>query len=145
MILRADIIVETRTWLDVPWRHQGRSRDGVDCVGLPVMVGEALGVWDVPKEQYIRDYTMRPQPSEFLRLVKTHMKRIPMASARNGSVLIFREPRVPCHAGILEVDSAGQRWLYHAYAVTRKVIREAMSDEREERCMMAFDYHGVEA
>jgi cell wall-associated NlpC family hydrolase len=33
------IVSAARSWLGVPWRHQGRTRQGVDCAGLVVLVG----------------------------------------------------------------------------------------------------------
>lgn len=37
------LIVEARTWLGVPFRHQGRSRTGVDCAGFLVELMRATG------------------------------------------------------------------------------------------------------
>ncbi|HWP59522.1 MAG TPA: hypothetical protein VNL14_16640 [Candidatus Acidoferrales bacterium] len=41
-----EIIAEARTWLEVPWVHQGRSRHGVDCLGLPVNVAHHFRLTD---------------------------------------------------------------------------------------------------
>ena len=38
------IIAAARAWLGVPWRHQGRTRQGVDCAGLVVLVGREFGL-----------------------------------------------------------------------------------------------------
>jgi cell wall-associated NlpC family hydrolase len=38
------LVAEARTWLGVPFRHQGCDRAGVDCVGLVVVSARALGV-----------------------------------------------------------------------------------------------------
>ena len=46
MVTRTDIVAAARGWLGVPWRHQGRSRAGVDCVGLVVVVCRSLGLSD---------------------------------------------------------------------------------------------------
>ena len=44
---REAIVAEARTWLGVPWRHQGwRRTTGCDCVGLVRGVGHALGLID---------------------------------------------------------------------------------------------------
>lgn len=32
-----DLAEAARTYLGVPWAHQGRTRAGLDCVGLPVL------------------------------------------------------------------------------------------------------------
>ncbi len=33
----AKFVAAARSWIGVPWAHQGRSRAGVDCIGLVVM------------------------------------------------------------------------------------------------------------
>ena len=33
-----EVVREARTWVGVPFRHQGRSRSGVDCGGIIVVV-----------------------------------------------------------------------------------------------------------
>jgi cell wall-associated NlpC family hydrolase len=37
------VVNEARSWLGVPFRHQGRDRNGIDCVGLPIVVLQTLG------------------------------------------------------------------------------------------------------
>ena len=34
-VTREMVVAEARTWIGVKWRHQGRTREGVDCIGLP--------------------------------------------------------------------------------------------------------------
>lgn len=46
----ADVSREARTWLGVPFHWQGRTLAGLDCGGLPAMVGEALGALLQPLE-----------------------------------------------------------------------------------------------
>lgn len=38
------LLAEILTWQGVPWHHQGRTRAGVDCVGLIVAALAAQGV-----------------------------------------------------------------------------------------------------
>ncbi len=45
MIRGADIVMEARRWLGVPFQHQGRTKFGVDCVGLVLCVRHALSPW----------------------------------------------------------------------------------------------------
>lgn len=43
----ARFVAAARGWIGVPSRHQGRSRGGVDCIGLVVMAARDCG-YDVP-------------------------------------------------------------------------------------------------
>lgn len=43
VLKRADIMRVVRSFVDVPYKHQGRGRMGIDCVGLLCGVAEELG------------------------------------------------------------------------------------------------------
>lgn len=45
------------TYLDVPFQHRGRSRRGLDCIGLLVMIARAFGVTVYDQQVYGRDPT----------------------------------------------------------------------------------------
>ena len=40
---RREIIMAARAWIGTPYKHQGRGRAGLDCVGLMIEVGDAVG------------------------------------------------------------------------------------------------------
>ena len=54
----AAVVREARTWVGVPFRHQGRDRNGIDCVGLPIVVLKSLGI-TVPEFAPL-DYPRQP-------------------------------------------------------------------------------------
>jgi cell wall-associated NlpC family hydrolase len=88
MAIRADIVAAARGWIGVPWRHQGRSRAGVDCVGLIVVVCRELGLSDYDSTVYGRD----PDPTRFLgHFTAGGATRINPLEARNGDLLVFRQ------------------------------------------------------
>lgn len=140
MTTRVEIVEEAKSWIGVPYRHAGRDRFGVDCAGLIIKTAHNCGISDYDTTNYPK----RPVPNDFLREMKSHLDRRPKKEAGHGSVLVFREPRHPCHSAILEIDERGERWIIHSYAPARKVIREHLSVERWSNCVMAFDYQGVE-
>ena len=51
---RQQFILEARTWIGVPWRHQGRTRQGIDCVGLLVRVAQDCGMDAIDVTSYRR-------------------------------------------------------------------------------------------
>ncbi len=43
VLKRRDIVAEARKWVGAPYRHQGRGRAGIDCVGLLIEVAKGVG------------------------------------------------------------------------------------------------------
>lgn len=61
-IFRRAVVAEAVSWEGVPWEHQGRGRNGVDCVGYLVCVARALEL-EVPDD---RTYGRSPSPRRLL-------------------------------------------------------------------------------
>jgi cell wall-associated NlpC family hydrolase len=135
---RNALVEQVRTWEGVPYKDKGRDRGGVDCIGLLILAAKDARI----SGHDTLNYPRRPVPRDFLRELKGHMDRIQKREAGHGDVLVFEEPRHPCHVGVLEADARGQLWVWHAYAVARKVVRERMTDERWSRARMAFRVPG---
>jgi hypothetical protein len=136
MKIEDQIVAAAKGWLNVPYKHAGRSRFGVDCAGLIVKVAHDVGLSDYDSVNYPR----RPVPEDFLREMRDHLVPVPVDQMGHGHVAVFREPKHPCHTGIIEVDEAGRRWVIHAYAPARKVIREPLSSAREHNVVFVFRY-----
>jgi hypothetical protein len=130
------IVAEAKTWLGVPFRDKGRDRFGVDCIGVPIKVGHALGLTTYDT----LDYPRRPNPADVLRLARAQLTERPRSEADHGMVAVFREPRHPCHVGILERDAAGLMWVIHAYLPARMVVREALTEERRLSMVSVFSF-----
>jgi cell wall-associated NlpC family hydrolase len=115
-----DVVREARTWVGVPWRHQGRSDRGVDCVGVPVLVARSLGISDYDMTNYPR----RPDGS-FISYFREHLDPVRPDEARDGDVLVFAEGRHPCHCGI-RTTRHGRPAVVHAHAGRRAVLEETL-------------------
>ena len=77
---RGEVLAEARSWLGVPYLHQGRSRLGVDCVGLLIMVARGIGISDYDVSGY-----PRVPSSDFLRAeCERLMRRIPASAGIVG-------------------------------------------------------------
>jgi cell wall-associated NlpC family hydrolase len=132
------IVVAARTWLGVPWRHQGRTRRGIDCAGLVVLVGRAMGLCDYDTSAYGR----RPAGQGFVQHFRACMDGIGIPEARPGDVLVFADAAYPCHCGFLTVKHA-QPHLLHAHALRRKVIEEPYAGEWPSKVKLAFRFRGL--
>jgi cell wall-associated NlpC family hydrolase len=54
--MSAQILVATaRDWIGTRWRHRGRSRRGIDCVGLVYLAARASGIALEDASHYGRD------------------------------------------------------------------------------------------
>lgn len=129
------IVAEARTWLGVPWRHQGRSRAGVDCAGLVVLVARTLELADHDSTAYGR----RAQGQGFVEHFRGHMEGIAVTQARPGDVLVFADQAYPCHCGFL-TERLGRPHLLHAHATRRQVIEEPYAGEWPAKIKFAFRF-----
>ncbi len=129
------IVTEARGWLGVRWRHQGRSRTGIDCVGLIVEVARALELSEYDSTAYGR----RPEGQGFVHHFRDRMTAIAIPEARPGDVLLFADHAYPCHCGI-RTDLRGAAHLLHAHALRRKVIEEPYAGEWAQKARFAFRF-----
>lgn len=97
-VTRAQVIAEARSWVGTPFHHQGRLKGvGVDCAGLLICVGKALGLSDFD----VTGYARVPDGRTLLRHCDEHMTRIPRDEAQPGDVLLMRWRRYPQHVAIV--------------------------------------------
>lgn len=121
--MRQDVVDEARKWLGVPWRHHGRNRQGVDCVGLGVVVARALAI-----TQYDSlDYSRVPHPGllDHLRIVADE---IPIASIEPGDFIAIEDSAYPYHVAFVS-EKYGVLHIIHAHARRRMVIEEPYTHE----------------
>lgn len=136
---RKDVITEARKWLGVRWRHQGRTRLGIDCAGLVILVGKALGVVDYDTTNYQR----RTHGTSFLQHFRMNMEEKAIVDVRPGDVLLFRDNQFPCHSTIVG-EIGGALTIIHAHALLKKVLEERLDQaDWMERRVACFEYRGI--
>lgn len=96
------VIKEARTWVGVPWHHQGRNRHGIDCAGLIIKIAESFGV-------FIPDLKIYPQkPDQRLMDVTTrYLLRCDLAPA---CICLFEFSNAPWHVGLYTGESLIHAW-----------------------------------
>ncbi len=132
---RLSIVEEARTWCGVPFRHQGRNRQGIDCAGLVIAIawGLRLSGYD-----YKADYRREPKPDEFIAAFRANMREKPIADRLSGDIVLIRDGRFTCHSAVIDGDN-----MIHAFATRRKVVKERFTDDWLNRCTYCFAYPGV--
>ncbi len=119
---RDDIVVAARSWLGTRWVHQGRTRRGIDCAGLIVMVGRELEILSYDDKV---NYQRHTHGQDFMKPFKKHMDQKPIPDARPGDVLLFRDHAYPCHSSIV-AERRHKPTIIHAYAQERIVTEELL-------------------
>lgn len=133
MTTRQQIVDEARKWEKTRWHHQGRSRAGVDCIGLVIRVAHALGL----STYDITDYSRQPDPNMMRRLLGEHME--PVSQPQIGDVLLMKFEMEPQHVAIVT-----DRGIIHAYAQARKVTEHRLDEQWQSRIVGAYQFKGIE-
>lgn len=123
-MIRDKVIEKARSFIGIRWRHQGRTKDGLDCVGLVVCSLNECGMQIEDFTGYSRRPTNMAFINYFIERGGVHAKRSEMDI---GDILIFSERSYPCHTGFLS-SREGKPTLIHAYLPSRKVVEESFSD-----------------
>lgn len=131
----ADIVAEARRWLGVRWRHQGRSREGVDCAGLVIQVAKATrrSTFDCT------DYAREAVDEAMIEICSQHLIRIPMSSIRPGDVAVFRFEHQR-HIAVIGDYLYGGLSTIHAYAPSRRVVEMRLDEAWRNRMMTAWRF-----
>ncbi len=139
-VTRADVIAEARSWIGTPFKHQGRLKGvGVDCGGLLICVGKALGVSDFDTTGYARV----PYGRQLMVHCDEHLTRIGRDEFGPGDVLVMRWRRVPQHVAIV-ADGGFPCSIIHAFDQVGRVVEHRLDETWAARIMQAYRVPGVE-
>jgi len=119
MITRDEITRTARTYLGSKWKHRGRNRIGVDCVGLILCIARDLGI---EAQDVDREYKRTPEIELFLDQLKRQTVAGSVRNIRPGSILVLNQGPYPCHCGI--VTPGPQPLVLHASVAKRCVVEE---------------------
>lgn len=112
-----------RALVGAPWRHCGRTPQGVDCIGLLIMAAEAAGGPRIAPEPYSReDQTGRLTAG--LQQYCEQIDRAAPARAVEIGEFAFPQEAFGRHVGI--VLTGAEVTILHAYLPLRKVIETAL-------------------
>lgn len=107
-----------RSYLGVRYAHLGRDRNGLDCVGLIVVVARELGV----EFDDFLGYGRQSKDASMLTHFERVADRVLVSDAAIGDILLLSERRWPGHCGFL-----GPGTLVHSSITRRRVVEEPLS------------------
>lgn len=85
-----DVIAFARGWLGVPYRHQGRTRFGVDCIGFPIAVLRELEL--LPPE-FVDNHTYGRHPTGQMYPIVSRFC-VNLATPIPGALILIQWPQV---------------------------------------------------
>jgi len=116
VISQEAIVAEARTWIGVPFLHQGRSRNGVDCIGLVLCVRAALGPF--PEAQgKPTTYSRTARDASLLSYMTDECEQ--GLEPEPGGIVLIQWPgtQQPSHVAICTGEN-----IVHSYARQRRVL-----------------------
>lgn len=133
-----EFVEAARSYLGTRWMHQGRSRKGVDCVGLIIVAAADLGI----EIADMKGYRRAPNKEVFVNHIRANSQAVDTPVP--GTFGIFRDGNQPCHAGIF-AEMHGELSLIHAYVGTGIVMEEVFIHDWprrliEVRALTELDY-----
>ncbi len=125
MTIARDVIAAARAYLGTRFAHQGRSADGLDCLGLLIATADDLGLafnnqpastLDVPQ------YGSRPDVVMLKKKLDGHLVSIHFNEARAADIALLKIDGSPQHLALLtDYPLASELGMIHAYAPARQV------------------------
>lgn len=128
---RTKIVSTARSYIGTPYRHQGRSIAGMDCIGLVIRVGEDCG-YQINHEKYV--YEQIPNPIVLWAGMNSNFK--PQKVIREGDILVFRIYKEPQHMALY----AGGNRMIHAYENISKVSEHNFTPAWQKRLLAVYSY-----
>lgn len=121
VLRRADIIAEARKWVGTLYRHQGRGRNGIDCVGLLIEVAKGMGhPVDAPSA-----YSNMPQGHQLLDPCNRQLWKPIRQQVAPGDLAVFWgwNQAEPQHFAFIG-EFAGQLTMIHSFSKYNKVVEQ---------------------
>ena len=119
----AEIVRVARSFVGTRYCHQGRSRAGVDCIGLPVCVRAELGLPALDAAGYARASTS----SEMLDFCRANMVEVQRTDLQLGDILVQMDGTVR-HMAIVADCVYGGFSIIHAWLPNRRVVECRLDD-----------------
>jgi len=145
MISRYAIITKARSFVNVPWVHQGRSKEtGIDCVGLIALTAQAFDL----TYHDLAVYSQQPDGITLHRELDKWFIQKELSDIIPGNILTFwvEHRSRPCHAGIITNDYRGSLGLVHTWRNKGRCVEHRFVEGSVwwRRIARVYEFPGVE-
>lgn len=130
----AMVAEKAKEYVGVPFRHYGRDKNGVDCVGLVLAVAKDLGVSSyVPKP-----YSRLVDPEELLGQLEGVCNEVPVNRVNPGDIFLTKVRGVAQHLMIYTGST-----VIHSFEPTGYVVEVSYGSYWTNRVHKAFRWKSV--
>jgi NlpC/P60 family putative phage cell wall peptidase len=148
MPTRSEIVATARTYVGTPFQHQGRIKGvGTDCVGIPMMVAEELGMNDKHGQPITtrlhNGYSKQPWGNLVLQTCALYLIAKPITQMKPGDVIVLRVPKDPCHVAVVSLIPGQGLGMIHAYQGSEKTVENRIDERWHSRIAGCFEFPGV--
>lgn len=134
------VIACARSYLGVRWQHQGRSRAGIDCLGLLICVAHDLALTEFD----VTGYGVHPNGDLSAGLHAQCIVQPAGTLPAPGLVAEMRFGSEPQHVALVVPYFAGGMGLLHALSqYPRKVVEHRLDDTWRSRIVRLYALPGV--
>lgn len=142
MTTACEVIACARTLIGVRFTHQGRSREGLDCLGFLIHIAQDLCLQfggqsaldlDVPS------YGARPDALLLKEKLDALLTPIALGALQPADIVLLRIDGVPRHLALIsDYPIADELGMIHAYAPARAVVEHRYDPEWKRATYAAY-------
>lgn len=126
---KKEFIKKLQSKIGTPFRHRGRTKSGVDCIGLLAVTLAEMGEIIIDKKVYGREpRNDKLKESVDANLGKPIYDRITLKSKKDlemADIVLMRFNQEPHHIAV--VNKVGEKYtLIHAYGAAEKVVEHGL-------------------
>lgn len=129
------------TYVEVPFQHMGRSRQGLDCVGLLIVVAKDYGIEPLDSPHYGREPARNNNSFQLADYLRQNMGEPVDRPYRPNDVLLMKlRPRfAPSHVGLVAPHPHGLG-IIHSYGQIGRVAFQRIDAARHSQIVEVFEW-----
>jgi len=129
--------LEAHKYIDVPFRHRGRTSRGVDCVGLIILAAQDCGYDNYKEFPYGRE----PRNSILEGVLANHFGEPVDRDPQINDVVLMRLRKTgqPSHVGIITTHPDGLG-IIHAYGEIGRVVHQRFTESMAARIAGVYSW-----
>jgi cell wall-associated NlpC family hydrolase len=131
-----ELVKQARSYLGTPFKHRGRTKQGLDCAGLVVRSFIDLG----RPVKDLKVYGREPYKDGLRQVVQSNALS-QIEDLEPGDILLMCFLKEPHHIGLVGDYSLGGLSLIHSYGEVGRVVEHRLDEAWKARILEAYRYN----